>query len=67
MSGEVYLVSVEGRLDGAYVFEHADAQEFADAVRANDGRADFSCEPLNDRQGARELIEVERDGEVNAP
>lgn len=60
----VQTVSVDGRLDGLYVFaRHADAQSFLRAVEQHGGTGVLDEEPVNDHHQARALIDAESDSE----
>jgi hypothetical protein len=56
----IYRVTVAGREEGTYFFDHPhDAEDFFDIVRRHGDRAELSEEMLHDRLAADALIGVE--------
>lgn len=59
-AAEVYLVTVQGRADGTYVFEcYEDAVRFKAAVEFDRGVAFLSEEPVGTTSSTNELIDAE--------
>jgi hypothetical protein len=57
----IYLVQVEGRKDGLFLFNrHSDAELFATAVGDHSNETRLRERPLIDTAGARKLVELER-------
>lgn len=63
-SRHVHTVTVDGRLDGLYVFaRRADAQGFLRAVEQHGATGVLDEEPVNDHHQTRALIDAESDSE----
>jgi hypothetical protein len=61
----IYIVLVEGREAGVYLFEDlVDAEAFQEVVRLYGGWGELTEEPLHDHRGAERLIDAERRDEV---
>jgi hypothetical protein len=58
--GSIYRVTVAGREEGTYFFDHPhDAEDFWRVVRDQGGLAEWDEEPIHDRLAADALIGVE--------
>jgi hypothetical protein len=58
----LFVVEVEGRGDGIYLFaERADAEAFCEAVKRNGGDCEIWEEALNEARATKILIDAERE------